>query len=192
MFLIFFAFLTVNKKIFCHTAGRRQKTYLFTDFKNSCLCFLGLYRHSFLIKPADWPSWCSVTFPRTVQCSLIFTDNIHQSPRPLFARSILVLHLCRKKRNDFKTVQFKALSCEKPLMTTSFLSNQDHRTLQISKCKNKWYKYGRFNGGVCTNTLFRNRHRHIYGYIYILCQLKAFQSDTWESELSNTDINNTK
>lgn len=52
-------------------------------------------------------------------------------------------------------------------------------TLQISRCKNKWYKYGRFNGGVCTNTLFSNRHRHIWGYIYILCQLKAFQSDTW-------------
>lgn len=90
-----------------------------------------------------------------------------------------LLHLRCKKRNDFKKVKFKALSCEKPLKTTSFLSIHDHMTLQISKCKNKWYKYGRFNGGVCTNTLFSNRHKHIYGYIYIRCQLKAFQSDTW-------------
>lgn len=121
-----------------------------------------------------------MTFPCTVQCSLIFTcPSISSTAICEKLWLTLVLHLCCKKRNDFKKVKFKALSREKPLKTTSFLPIHDHRTLQISKCKNKWYKYGRFNGGVCTNTLFSNRHRHIYGYIYILCQLKAFQSDTW-------------
>lgn len=52
--------------------------------------------------------------------------NIHRfiSTSTCELRIVLVLHFCRKTRDNsnFKKVRFKALSCEKPLKTSSFLS----------------------------------------------------------------------